>query len=290
MIASTAPVALSIPASQPDGAATRYPAAMAVLQADVDLRGARLEEASSQRDRARKLYEQSLSSRSELDAAETRASTLAIELAAARERLEAALIDHQRKHAHAGAEVNLARADLSAAALQIKKLNGEMRAISVLLNTLGERRELLQRKRAQFELVTPRAGAIFGEELPRMVGQYFQKGAEICRVADTRQLLVRIQAPEREIGVVRVGNPVRLKARAFPDQLFHGAVSKIGLESEPDEHSQATYRVELVIENTDGLLRPGMTAFARIDFDRQRVGRILFDKLKRALRPELWLL
>jgi multidrug resistance efflux pump len=290
MIASTAPAALSIPTSQPDRTATRYPAAMAVLQADVNLRGARLEEASSQRDRARKLYEHGLLSRSELDTAETRASTLAIELAAARERLEAALIDHRRKHAGAGAEVNLARADLGAATLQIEKLGGELRATGALIKTLGERRELLRRKRAQFELVTPRAGAIFGEDLPRMVGQYFQKGAEICRVADTRQLLVRIQVPEREIGVVCVGLPARLKARAYPDEVFRGAVSKVGLESEPDQHQQATYRVELMIENTNGLLRPGMTAFARIDFDRQMVGRILFDKLKRALRPELWLL
>jgi hypothetical protein len=34
----------------------------------------------------------------------------------------------------------------------------------------------------------------------------------------------------------------------------------------------------------------GMTAFARIDFDRQMVGRILLHKLKQALRPELWML
>jgi putative peptide zinc metalloprotease protein len=290
MIASASPAALSIPASQPVMVTTRYPAAIAVLQAEVDLRRARLDEASSRRARARQLYGQGLLPRSELETAETLASALAIELSAARERLEAALIDHQRKHTTAFTEVNLARTDLGAAVLQIEKLSGELRAMSALLKTLRERHELLQRRRAQFALVTPRAGAIFGEELPRLVGQYFQKGAEICRIADTRQLLVRIQVPEHEIGAVRVGHAVRLKARAFPDQVFRGAVSKIGLESEPDQHHQTTYRVELTVENADGLLRPGMTAFARIDFDRQRVGQILFGKLKRVLRPELWLL
>jgi multidrug efflux pump subunit AcrA (membrane-fusion protein) len=133
-------------------------------------------------------------------------------------------------------------------------------------------------------------GAVFGEELPRQAGQYFPKGAEICRVAETHQLLARIQVPEAEIGDVRVGDPVRLKARAFPDQLFRGVVSKIGGESEPDEHRRTTYRVELTVENRAGLLRPGMTAFARIDFDRQVIGRILLHKLKQALRPELWML
>ncbi|MGH9802806.1 MAG: efflux RND transporter periplasmic adaptor subunit, partial [Blastocatellia bacterium] len=127
-------------------------------------------------------------------------------------------------------------------------------------------------------------------ELPRMLGQYFQKGAEICRVADTRELLLRIQVPEREIGDIRVGHGVRLKTRAHPDRIFQGQVSNISGESENDANGQTTYRVELTIENAEGLLRPGMTAFARIDFDRQMVGRILLHKVRQALRPELWML
>jgi multidrug efflux pump subunit AcrA (membrane-fusion protein) len=96
--------------------------------------------------------------------------------------------------------------------------------------------------------------------------------------------------PERQIGDVRVGYPVRLKTAAFPDRRFLGRVSKMGDESEPDQYSQRTYRVELIIENSDGLLRPGMTAFARIDFGRQMIGRILLHKAKQLLRPELWML
>ncbi len=83
---------------------------------------------------------------------------------------------------------------------------------------------------------------------------------------------------------------MRLKVRAFPNRTFRGEVSKIGGESEPDQNQQAAYRVELKIENADGLLRPGMTAYARIEFDRQMVWRILLRKIKQALRPELWML
>ena len=143
--------------------------------------------------------------------------------------------------------MNVAHADASMERLQIEKLSGELRGLRGILDTLGERRGLLERKRPQLELITPIPGAVFGEELPRTVGQYFQKGAEICRVADTRQLLVRIQMPEREIGDVRVGYPVRLKARSFPDGVFLGQVSKLGGESEFDEFHQATYRVELTL-------------------------------------------
>jgi multidrug efflux pump subunit AcrA (membrane-fusion protein) len=290
LLASTVPMAPPAMTDKADQATTPYPAAIAVLQSDVELRRAQLAEANTDLGRTRKLFAEGLMPRSELDAIEMRASTLAIELAAARERLEAALLEHRRKHTSTATEMSLAHSDLGAERLQVEKLSSELSAMRTLVSTLEERRDLLQRKRAQLELVTPQAGTVFGEELPRLVGHYFQKGAEICRVADTHQLLLRIQVPEREIGDVRVGHSVRLKALSHPGRIFRGVVSKIGGESELDEHNQATYRVELTIESSDGLLRPGMTAFARIDFGRQMIWRILLHKIKQALRPELWML
>jgi putative peptide zinc metalloprotease protein len=267
-----------------------YPAAIAVLQSDADLRHARLTEASLQLNRARKLYAEGIAPRSELEGAETRASTLAIEFAAARQRLEAALVEHRRRHNSLATEARLAQADAGIERLQAGKLNGELSSMRVLISTLTVRRDLLRDRLEQFELVAPRAGSVFGAELPRLVGQYFPKGAEICRVADTHQLLARIHVSEREIGDVRVGHPVRLKVRSYPDQVFRGMVAKIGSESETDQNNQASYRVEMVIENTDDLLRPGMTAFARIDFGRWMIVRILLHKLRQALRPELWMI
>jgi putative peptide zinc metalloprotease protein len=269
---------------------TNFPAAIAVLEADVNLCQARLEEANRQLERERQLSAHGVAPRHELETAETRSATLIIELGAARQRLEAALINHRRKHTSASTDMLLAHSDFQGEQLQNEKLDGELRAMRTLIETLEQRLHLLQRRQAKFELITPRAGAVFGEELPRQVGQHFTKGAEICRVAETHQLLARIQVPEAEIGDVRLGHPVRLKARAFPDQIFRGVVSKIGGESEPDEHRRKTYRVELTIENSAGLLRPGMTAFARIDFDRRVIGQILLHKLKQAIRPELWML
>jgi putative peptide zinc metalloprotease protein len=290
-VVPAAPAAAGPPGGgRPGAPVVNYPASIAVLQSEADLRQARFSEAALQLDRTRRLYAQGLAPRSELEKAETIASTLAIEGAAARQRMEAFLIEHRRRHAGLATEAQLARSDVGAERLQALKLNGELRAVSALISTLTGRRDLLRRRLAQFALVTPGAGAVFGEELPRMVGQYFPKGAEICRVADTSQLLARIRASEREIGDVRVGNPVRLKVGAYPDNVFSGRVAKIGGESETDQNNQPIYRVELVIENTENLLRPGMTAFARIDFGRRMIGAILLHKLKQALRPELWMI
>jgi multidrug resistance efflux pump len=215
---------------------------------------------------------------------------MAIEFTAARQRLEAALVEHRRRRDGLAIESRLAQSEVGVERLQARKLNGELRSARVLISTLAARRDLLRGRLTQFELVTPRAGVVFGPELPRMVGQYFPKGAEICRVADTRQLLARIHVPEREIGDVRVGHPARLKVRSHPDHDFRGRVAEIGGESETDQNNHVIYRVEMVIENSDDLLRPGMTAFARIDFGRRTIGMILLHKIKQALRPEMWMI
>ncbi|MDQ3665493.1 MAG: HlyD family efflux transporter periplasmic adaptor subunit [Acidobacteriota bacterium] len=276
--------------SSPSDSSSPYPAAMAVFQADVDMIEGRLQEATLAANRSRELFSHGVVSRSEFESATTRAASLSFELVRARERLEAALIEHRRRHTTNSIELQQAGSNLRAEHLQTALLNSQLHAARELIGVLESRLDVLRRKRAQFELVTPVAGTIYGEDLLRMVRRYFHKGEEICRVADTRELLARIQLPEREIGDVRVAHHVRLRVRAYPNREFHGVVSKIGGEAERDEHNQTTYRVELSIENAEGLLRPGMTAFARIDFGRQMIGQILVHKVKQLLRPEMWML
>ncbi|HWQ35227.1 MAG TPA: hypothetical protein VNQ79_20445 [Blastocatellia bacterium] len=137
--------------------------------------------------------------------------TLTADFTAARQRLESALIEHRRHHTGLATALQLAQTDAGTERLQVSKPEGELRAVRALIVTLEQRQDLLRRRLAQFALVTSPPGAVFGEHLPRLIGQHFQKGAEICRVADTRQMLLRIQAPEREIADVRVGSPVRLR-------------------------------------------------------------------------------
>jgi putative peptide zinc metalloprotease protein len=268
----------------------KLPPALAVLESEADRVQAGLLEASQRRDRTRILTVEALAARSELDAIESRAASLASELAGARERLNAALIEHERRHASARTEVQVARTQLAASHAQISNLTRQLEAARRLGGSLGERLSLLERKRAQFSIESPRPGTLFDDELPRTLGQYFSKGAEICRVADVRELLVRMQVAEQELADIHLSQGVRVKSRTFPDRVFRGSVSNIGGQSELNENGQRTYRVELTIRNQDGLLRPGMTVFARADFGRHPLVWLLTHKLKQSLRPELWML
>jgi multidrug efflux pump subunit AcrA (membrane-fusion protein) len=266
-----------------------YPAALAVLQSDIDLKQSRLDEATTQLHRARQLFRDSLLPKSDLDAAEMKVTALRHEVEAARERLQNALVEHRRQVERSNSNVRVNQTELQAAQSAVAKTTTELESTRKLLETLREREQVLFSKQNSVLLTAPRKGLVLGEDLPELNGKYLEKGAEVCRIADTSQMRVRIRVPEREIGDIKEGASVRLKTRAWPDRIFEGRVEKIGGEAEPDENKQMTYRVELIVDNKDGALKPGMTAFARISFGRRAIGWILWHKTKQALRPELWL-
>jgi hypothetical protein len=98
-----------------------------------------------------------------------------------------------------------------------------------------------------------------------MLGKFFEKGAEICRVADISELQVLVRIAEQQLSDIEAGQDVRVKARSFPDRTFRGKVSRIGGEMEMTAEGQRYYRVGLTIRNEEDLLRPGMTVFTRVD-------------------------
>jgi multidrug efflux pump subunit AcrA (membrane-fusion protein) len=138
-------------------------------------------------------------------------------------------------------------------------------------------------------IVAPKSGVVLGDDLRKMVGRRYNRGEEICRIGEIGKFLLKIDVSEREIGSVRLDSPVRFKLKTVPGRVFTGRVSKINAEPIPNQYSQRFYPVEVLIENPDGMLRPGMTGFARISFGRQSIGIILAEKAWQSLRPELWL-
>jgi hypothetical protein len=270
--------------------AVPLPPALAAMEAETGRLQAELTEARRRWERARALSSEGILARSELDVAERRAASFSSELDAAKEKLNAALIDHERRHASAQTEVNVAQGTVSTASARTASLTLQLEAARRLRESLNGRLAVLEKKRAQFTISSPRGGTLFGEDLPRMLGQYLVKGAEICRVADVREVLVRVQVGEEALSDIRLGQNVRVKTRTFPDRVFRGTVSKIGGEGEINENGQRTYRLEFTIQNEEGLLRPGMTVFTRADFGRHPLIWLLGHKLKQALRPEMWML
>jgi cobalt-zinc-cadmium efflux system membrane fusion protein len=62
---------------------------------------------------------------------------------------------------------------------------------------------------------------------------------------------------ESDIPLFRLGQPLQVKVTAYPDRVFHGKISKIYAEVDPDTH-RATIRSEITDSRNE--LRPGMLA------------------------------
>jgi putative peptide zinc metalloprotease protein len=113
-------------------------------------------------------------------------------------------------------------------------------------------------------------------------------GNMIISVARTDTLKARIYVPEKEISVVKLGNPVKLKVRSFPYLTFNGVVTKIDplVIDEAEKHRVILVTANIV--NQDGLLKPGMTGKAKINCGNWPIYKLIMWRLVRYIRVEFW--
>ena len=96
----------------------------------------------------------------------------------------------------------------------------------------------------------------------------FGGGTTILKMADLTKVRVRTLVNETDIGKVRAGLPATVTVDAFPDRPFQGTVEKI----EPQATIQASvtmFPVLVSIDNSSGLLMPGMNGEVSIEVERR---------------------
>ncbi len=107
---------------------------------------------------------------------------------------------------------------------------------------------------------------------------------ELYKIAqDLRQMDINAYFTESDIGGIRVGQAASFRVDAYPNQRFQGEVEQVRLNP-LTEQNVVTYAVIIRVDNADGLLLPGMTAYVSIDTEkRQNVLRVPTAALR--LRP-----
>ena len=80
---------------------------------------------------------------------------------------------------------------------------------------------------------------------------------------DLRQMELQIDVDEADVGKVRPGQTATFSVDAFSDRKFPATIKDIRFASETIQ-GVVTYKAVLVIDNSELLLRPGMTATAEI--------------------------
>jgi cobalt-zinc-cadmium efflux system membrane fusion protein len=95
-----------------------------------------------------------------------------------------------------------------------------------------------------------------------VLGQFAETNGPLFIVADLSRVWLIAQVFERDAVTLQEGSTAHVTMSALPGQEFDGRVTQIGRQVDPGSRTMAV-RVEL--PNAAGVLRPGMSASARLE-------------------------
>jgi multidrug resistance efflux pump len=232
-------------------------ARLAVAKAEEPLRVAEAEA-----ERVRTLAARQVATRAELERAEEQAAVLANELEQARGRLGMLRAGNRPEEIRATAQA------VARAKAERNRLEGEI---------------------ARLVLIAPHGGVVMTPRLSQKVGEYVEPGDLIAEIHALDRLTAEIGVSERDIGEVRLGQPVALRLRAYPSRTFRGTVTRIAsAAADTGWRDERTVRVEVNLPNVDDMLRPMMTGYARIYVGDRRFLDVLTRRFRRYIRVEFW--
>lgn len=243
--------------------------ALGRAEAEVRAAEAEAEQAAKLQSRYAELAKREFVSETYYEDVRTKARAAEARLRAARRAREEALAGVQRAQAAAG-EVGIKERDP-------ERLAAERQRIAASLETLAQTEAAARARVAEVEAAladTRLVAPIDGTVMNRLVepGELLPAGRPIATLIDLDAIYVRVYIPEREIAKVRLGNPARIYADAFPGQAFAGKVVEVAERAEftpkeahvKDEREKLMFGVKVAIDNPQGHLKPGMPVDVQI--------------------------
>jgi multidrug resistance efflux pump len=138
-------------------------------------------------------------------------------------------------------------------------------------------------------VVSPAAGIITTPKLKEKVGEHVNRGDLIVKVYELERVTPEIAVSEKEIADVQPGQPVVLKARAYPGERFAGTVKAIAPAAIEDPGlGRKVFRVTIQMDHASDLLKPEMTGNAKIYCGSRPIVHLLTRRIARYVRVEFW--
>lgn len=120
------------------------------------------------------------------------------------------------------------------------------------------------------ELFSPMAGVVLSKSAEP--GEYLNPASPVVTLGDIRHPWLRAYISEKDLGRIKLKDPVTVTTDAFPNKTYRGRVSFISSQAEftPksvqtfEERMKLMFRIKIELENPDEELKPGMPADALI--------------------------
>ena len=178
---------------------------------------------------------------------------------------------------------NRARLELVKSGVTDEKIAGA----EAKLKSIEAERDYYLEKIKQSVFYMPFGGHLTGLNLQQKVGSFLERGVPFAVAENTQKVYARIYVSETHISAVKRNAKVRVRPWAFPDEDFIGTVVDID-SSVTEREMDNIVEVQVVIDNPDGRLKPGMEGYAKISGQVMPVWEVMATALARFVKVEMW--
>jgi HlyD family secretion protein len=171
--------------------------------------------------------------------------------------------------------VEIARADvvLKQAQLEQVEAGADHEEIKIGQSIVEEARanvRLIECQLDELTLTTPVTGVV--SQLLVKVGEFAMPGTTLATVIDPGHLTLTVYIPETQVASVEIGDRAEVTTDSYPDVIFMGEVRGIANQAQftpsdvqtKEERVKLVFAVEILLQDPEGLLKPGMPADAVI--------------------------
>ncbi len=131
--------------------------------------------------------------------------------------------------------------------------------------------DLLQLQLDKAVVTAPISGTLVSVNVDQ--GEMVAAGSLVMVMAQLDQVTLTVYIPEDQYGRISLGQSAKVTVDSFPNRTFDGTVQYIADQAEYTPRNVQTsegrkttvYAVKVVLENTDGSLKPGMSADVTLD-------------------------
>ena len=124
------------------------------------------------------------------------------------------------------------------------------------------------------QLRSPIAGIVVTPNLQNAVGKHLDAGATFAQVLDLNSAIIQIAVPQRDAALLRTGQVAAVKLDSYPRHTWRDRVSAISPEAQMGDGDR-TFAAEVPVENSDSMLRAGMSGRAKIFIGWRPAGYVL---------------
>jgi len=256
-----------------------------VLQEAVARKEAELDNAAKNYDRSKRLLEEGLIARNEVERDQTVYAVRLKELSEARGQLK--MLDERTDRDRDVKRKELAQAQSELQILLAGTRKESIRAVEAEVLKLEEKLKILSQQIGQLIIRSPMDGIVATPYLKNRIGEYMIEGSVFCEVVSAGSVIIDMPVPEKEIADVKPGYPIVLKVRGYPRLTFQAQVKSISPVA-VEEGLERKVVVQGELANSDGTLRSGMSGVGKILCGKRMIGELLTRRAVRWLRTEFW--